>query len=187
MIEADAFQQPRPLTVWFTGLSGSGKSTLAQALVAHAQYSKFSFYVLDGDVLRTGLCSGLGFSAADRRENIRRVAEAAKLLNGAGVNVVCALISPAGADREMAAGIIGGNNFMEVYVATPLTVCESRDPKGLYKRARAGEIPLFTGINSPYEPPTAAALVLENSTQSVEDSINQIARCIDTWRSKQFE
>jgi adenylyl-sulfate kinase len=185
MTEADALKKLRPMTVWLTGLSGSGKSTLAQAMVAHAQFSTFSFYVLDGDILRTGLCNGLGFSAVDRRENIRRVAEAAKLLNGAGVNVVCALISPAGADREMAAEIIGEDNFMEVYVATPLIVCESRDPKGLYKRARAGEIPLFTGINSPYEPPTGAALVLENSTQSVEDSINQIARCIDTWRSTQ--
>lgn len=139
--------------IWFTGLSGSGKSTIANALeqTLHAQGKRT--YILDGDNIRQGLNKDLGFTDADRVENIRRVAEVAKLMMDAGLIVMTAFISPFRAEREMARQLIGSENFVEVYVDTPLEICEQRDPKGLYKKARSGQIPNMTGINSPYEAP----------------------------------
>ncbi|MBT9502922.1 MAG: adenylyl-sulfate kinase [Burkholderiaceae bacterium] len=163
-----------PSTWWLTGLSGAGKSTLAEALSQALVARGVRCFVLDGDVVRAGLCRDLGFSAADRQEHIRRVAEVARLMNEAGLQVICALISPARADREMARQIIGAEAFIEVYLATPLQACEARDPKGLYKRARAGSLPGFTGIDAPYEAPEAPAVGIDTSAESVETSLQQL-------------
>ncbi|MYM28353.1 adenylyl-sulfate kinase [Duganella sp. CY15W] len=151
----------QPATIWLTGLSGAGKSTLAYALERRLCADGRLVYVLDGDNLRHHLNSDLGFSSRDRRENIRRSAEVARLLNDAGLIVICAFISPLREDRAMAQAIIGQANFIETYVSTPCAVCEERDPKGLYQKARAGLIPEFTGISAPYEVPLAPALVLD--------------------------
>lgn len=161
-------------TLWLTGLSGAGKSTLAHALSSHPYFAERRVAVLDGDVMRAGLCSDLGFSAADRHENVRRIAEVAKLLNGAGVHVICALISPLRADRSLARSIIGADGFIEVHVATSLEACEARDPKGLYKRARAGQIAEFTGISSAYETPVDPALTLNTAEASLEDCLARL-------------
>lgn len=153
----------RAATVWFTGLPGAGKTTLAraleQALVARGQ----PCCVLDGDELRRGLCGDLGYSAADRGENIRRAAEVARLLNRAGAVAIVALISPLAADRARAREIIGADAMIEVHVSTSLAICESRDPKGLYKRARLGEIAEFTGVSAPYEAPQSPDLSLDTA------------------------
>lgn len=148
-------------TVWLTGLSGSGKSTLALALSDSLQLQGLACVVLDGDVLRHSLCRNLGFSAADRSENIRRVAQVASLFNQAGAMAIVAMISPMVADRDNARSILGAHRMLEVYLSTPLEVCERRDPKGLYRRARAGEITDFTGISAPYQAPCQAQLVLD--------------------------
>lgn len=144
-----------PVTVWLTGLSAAGKSTLAYGLEAALLEHDHSCYVLDGDNVRSGLSRDLGFGSRDRHENIRRVAEVARLLNDAGLIAITAFISPYRADRAMAREIVGEGRFLEVYVEAPLEVCEARDPKGLYRRARAGDIPDFTGVSAPYEPPAA--------------------------------
>jgi adenylyl-sulfate kinase len=154
--------------VWLTGLSGAGKSTIALALQSMLQRDHIRSYILDGDQMRRGLCADLGFSAVDRTENIRRIAEVARLLTDAGVLVISACISPFRADREMARTIVGTDNFHEIFVDTPLALCEDRDPKGLYRRARAGDLPDFTGIGSPYEAPTKPALRLNTATQDVD-------------------
>jgi bifunctional enzyme CysN/CysC len=146
--------------VWFTGLSGSGKSTLANALEKQLHARGCRTYILDGDNIRMGLNKDLGFTDADRVENIRRVAEVARLMMDAGLIVITAFISPFRREREMARDLIGKDDFFEVFVDTPLAVCEGRDPKGLYRKARNGELPNMTGIDSPYEPPTAPQLVL---------------------------
>ena len=163
----------RGAILWFTGLSGSGKSTLAAALEARLFKKGIATKLLDGDNLRHGLCSDLGFSDADRVENIRRCAETAKLIAEAGLVVITSLISPFAGDRKRA-GIIatkGGVPFVEIYVSTPLEECEKRDPKGLYKKARAGEIKGFTGIDAPYEPPVNPALTLNTAVQSPEECL----------------
>lgn len=147
-------------TLWFTGLSGSGKSTVAVALERTLVTRRIAAYRLDGDNVRLGLCSDLTFSPEDRRENIRRVAEVAKLMNDAGLIVLAAFVSPLAGDRALAASIVGPSAFLEVFVDTPLEVCEARDPKGLYKRARAGAVKDFTGISAPFEAPRAPALSL---------------------------
>lgn len=167
----------RPLTVWLTGLSGAGKSTLAYALEADLFQSGFLPYVLDGDNIRHGLSSNLGFSEADRTENIRRVAETAALMNDAGLIVVTAFISPLRSDRAMARRIIG-EAFVEVHVAAPLVVCEARDPKGLYRKARRGEIPDFTGISAPYETPDNADLVVATDKLGIEEACSDVMRVI---------
>ena len=149
--------------LWFTGLSGSGKSTIADHVSQELTVQNRVVVVLDGDNLRHGLNSDLGFTETDRVENIRRTAEVAKLLADAGIVVLVSLISPYRKDRENAREIVGRDKFMEIYVATPIEVCEARDPKGLYKKARAGEIPNFTGIGAPYEAPSRADLVLDGS------------------------
>jgi adenylylsulfate kinase len=159
----------RAATVWLTGLSGSGKSTLAGIVEAELVRRGVAAYVLDGDNVRHGLCSDLGFGEADRVENIRRVGEVAKLMTDAGLVVLTAFISPFRADRDRVRAMIG-ERFLEVHVATPLAMCEERDAKGLYARARRGEIKDFTGLSSPYEAPLAPELVV--AAAGGEKSVN---------------
>ena len=154
-------------TIWMTGLSGAGKSTLAIELEKTLQTLQCHCVVLDGDKIRTGLCKGLGFSKEDRIENIRRIAEVAKLFNQAGVVVIAALIAPYEEQRQLAKDIIGTENYVEVYISTPLEECERRDPKGLYLKARTGELAYFTGVSAPYEVPLSPALVLDTSALEV--------------------
>ena len=152
-----------PMLLWFTGLSGSGKSTLAGAL-EHALFNAgFHTYLLDGDNVRHGLCKDLGFSLDDRDENLRRVGEVAKLMVDSGLVVLSAFISPTRAERARVRSLFPEGKFIEVHVSTPLSVCESRDPKGLYAKARKGEIANFTGISSPYENPESAELTIDTS------------------------
>ncbi|WP_375346133.1 adenylyl-sulfate kinase [Priestia megaterium] len=160
--------------LWFTGLSGSGKSTVANA-VAKALFDKnIRNYVLDGDNVRFGLNKNLGFSAEDRTENIRRIGEVSKLFVDSGQVVLTAFISPFQEDRAQVRKILEGNEFLEVYVECPLEECEKRDPKGLYKKARSGEIRDFTGIDSPYESPANPELTINTSTQSVEECVQTV-------------
>lgn len=147
--------------VWFTGLSGSGKSTVARAVRAELERRALAATVLDGDEMRRGLCSDLGFSAEDRRENVRRVAEVARLFVDAGTIVLTALISPLEEDRARARALFAPGTFVEAYCAASLDVCEARDPKGLYRRARADRLPDFTGITAPYEVPRAPEVVVD--------------------------
>ena len=163
-----------PKTIWLTGLSASGKSTLAYALEHQLVDMGKPCYVLDGDNVRHGLNKDLNFSEASRTENIRRIAEVAKLMNDAGLIVITAFISPLRADRQMAKAIIG-EDFKEIYVSTSIEVCESRDPKGLYARARAGQIRNFTGISAPYEPPTSTDLTIDTSLGLLEDHVNLLS------------
>jgi adenylylsulfate kinase len=159
--------------LWFTGLSGSGKSTLAQA-VENALFDRgCRTYVLDGDNIRHGLNKNLGFSPEDRSENIRRIGEVANLFNDAGVMALTAFISPYRQDRDDARGI-AGDSFIEIYAKCALDICEERDPKGLYKKARAGEIPEFTGISAPYEEPENAELVIDTGVSSLDDCVIQV-------------
>ncbi len=157
-----------PRTLWLTGLSGAGKSTLARQCVNALQARGQPVLLLDGDQLRAGLCADLGFSPASRRENIRRAAALAALVNDQGFIVVAALISPLRADRVLARELIGDQRFIEVHVATPLAVCEQRDPKGLYQRARRGELAEFTGISAPYEAPLAPRLRLDTAVTDLQ-------------------
>ena len=163
-----------PRVLWLTGLSGAGKSTLATALHEQLRDAGQLVAVLDGDAVRSGLCRGLGFSPQDRRENIRRVAEVARLMREAGLVVICALISPLREDRAMARDIVGAAHFREVHVATPLAVCEERDPKGLYRNARAQALPQFTGISAPYEEPLAPALRIDTSRVDVAAAVSAL-------------
>ena len=168
----------RGAVIWLTGLSGSGKSTLAVALQSRLFRQGIGCTLLDGDNLRHGLNSNLGFSIADRKENIRRAAEAAKLLAEAGLVVITSLISPFETDRRNAAEICrkAGVPFADVYVSTPLEICEARDPKSLYKKARAGEIKEFTGIDSPYEPPAHPMLELRTDLLSKEQALEHLLK-----------
>lgn len=162
---------PSALTWWFTGLPGAGKTTLAQAWAQQLRLQKYSVVVLDGDELRQGLTRDLGFSDADRLENMRRVAEVAKLFNQAGTHALVALVSPTIRGRNTARDIIGPGRFIEVFVSTPLAVCQQRDPKGLYARAAAQEQFGLTGVQSPYEIPDNADLVIDTSQTSVADAL----------------
>ena len=168
-----------PLTIWMTGLSGSGKSTLANEVEKRLVAAGKHTMLLDGDNIRHGLNKNLGFREVDRVENIRRIAEVAKLMNDAGLIVLAAFISPYASDRENARNIIGSDHFIEIHVSTPLDVCEDRDTNGLYEKARAGEIPEFTGISSPYEPPDNPDLVIDTSQCIVEDAVNQVIRMME--------
>jgi adenylyl-sulfate kinase len=163
-----------PVTLWLTGLSGSGKSTLASALELRLTDTGHPCYRLDGDNLRHGLNRDLGFSPEDRRENIRRVAEVARLMNDAGLVVITAFISPYRADRAMARKIIGADRFVEVYLSADLATCERRDPKGLYAKARRGELPGFTGVNAPYEVPQAADIVVDTAAITVDEATQRL-------------
>jgi bifunctional enzyme CysN/CysC len=162
--------------VWLTGLSGAGKSTIANALEKRLHASGVRTYLLDGDNVRHGLCKDLGFTAQDRVENIRRVAEVARLMVDAGLVVICALISPFEAERRMARELLADGEFFEVFVDVPLAVAETRDPKGLYRKARAGDLKNFTGIDSPYEVPTAPELVIDTTVLDVVTAVEQIVR-----------
>lgn len=162
------------LMIWFTGLSGSGKSTIAIALERELQQRGLLCRILDGDNIRSGINNNLGFSAEDRVENIRRIAEVGKLFVDTGIITLAAFISPNNEIRELAAGIIGKEDFLEIYVSTPLEECERRDVKGLYAKARRGEIKNFTGISAPFEAPTHPALSLDTSKLSLKESVDQL-------------
>ena len=172
-IRADKMGQ-KPMTIWFTGLSGAGKSTLANELEKRLNVSGKFTMLLDGDNVRMGLNNNLGFEEGDRVENIRRVAEVAKLMNDAGLIVLTSFISPYLGDREMAKKIIGTENYIEVYVSTPLEECEKRDVKGLYKKARKGEIPNFTGISSPYEAPVCPDIEIDTRKYTINEAVDYI-------------
>lgn len=160
--------------VWFTGLSGSGKSTIAIALERELHKRGVLCRILDGDNIRSGINNNLGFSESDRVENIRRIAEISKLFVDTGIVTIAAFISPNNDIREMAARIIGSDDFLEIYVSTPLEECERRDVKGLYAKARKGEIKNFTGISAPFEAPVHPALTLDTSVLSLEESVSQL-------------
>jgi adenylylsulfate kinase len=164
----------RGATIWLTGLSGSGKSTLARALESALFERGCSVYVLDGDNIRHGLNRDLGFSPEDRKENIRRIGEVAKLFTDAGTFAITAFISPYREDRDMVRALMPKRDFLEVYVDCALDVCETRDPKGLYKKARAGQIPEFTGISAPYEAPVSPELTLRTDLLSVDQCVEQM-------------
>jgi adenylylsulfate kinase len=162
------------MVIWFTGLSASGKTTLALALENKLYEEGFLTQILDGDIVREGLCNNLGFSNGDRTENIRRIAEVSKLFCQSGIITISAFISPTNQIRQIARDIIGANDFLEVFVSTPLEVCEKRDPKGMYKKARAGEIKEFTGITSVYEAPVSPDLIIDTTQLSVEKSTEEL-------------
>lgn len=176
--DKEALLGQRGIMIWFTGLSGSGKSTVAIALERELQKRGLLCRILDGDNIRSGINNNLGFSAEDRVENIRRIAEIGKLFVDTGIITLAAFISPNNDIREMAARIIGKEDFMEIYVSTPLEECERRDVKGLYAKARQGEIRNFTGISAPFEAPEHPALSLDTSVLSVEESVNQLLALI---------
>lgn len=165
----------RGAIIWFTGLSGAGKSTLAHAVEEHLHQMGCRTFVLDGDNVRHGLCGDLGFSATDRVENIRRVGEVAKLFMEAGVIVLTAFISPFREDRNKVRAMVQPGEFVEIYCRCPVEVCEQRDTKGLYQKARAGEIGQFTGISSPYEAPDRPELAVNTSERSLQDCVQQVA------------
>lgn len=162
--------------LWFTGLSGSGKSTIAIALEKELYARGFHCYLLDGDNVRSGLCSNLSFTAEDRKENIRRISETSKLFVDAGVICINAFVSPTIEVRQMAKEIIGEDDFVEVFINTPLEVCEARDVKGLYKKARAGEIKNFTGIDAPYEAPVNPKIEIKTVEQSIKEACDKIIK-----------
>ena len=166
--------QHKSVVLWFTGLSGSGKSTLAHSVEEQLYQLGLNTFVLDGDNVRHGLNKDLGFSDQDRKENIRRISEAAKLMLEAGVITLTAFISPFKEEREMARSLMPHGDFIEIHCNCPLEVCETRDVKGLYKRARNGEIKDFTGISSPYEAPVKPELKIDTNTLSLEDSTRQV-------------
>ncbi len=172
--ERSQLKAQKPCILWFTGLSGSGKSTIANAVESRLLEMQRHTYLLDGDNVRMGLNKGLGFSDEDRIENIRRIGEVSKLFVDAGTIVLTAFISPFRVDRAQVKALVETDEFIEVFVDTPLAVCESRDPKGLYKKARNGEIPHFTGISSPYEAPEKAEIHIHNDDISIEDVTTQI-------------
>lgn len=163
-----------PMCLWMTGLSGAGKSTLANALEQELNKNGRHTYILDGDNLRHGLNSDLGFTEADRNENVRRAAEAAKLMVDAGLIVIVGLISPFRKERNWARSLFNSDQFKEVYISTPIRECEKRDVKGLYKKARQGEVKDFTGIDSPYEPPINSEVTIDTQNVSVIECVHQI-------------
>lgn len=170
-LERQQLLSQKPATLWLTGLSGAGKSTLAFAIERALVDEGRACYVLDGDNIRLRLNRDLGFSPVDRSENIRRIAEVARLMNDAGLIAIAAFICPLAVDRTLAKDIIGPSFFREVFVSTALDVCESRDPKGMYSKARAGKLPNFTGVSSPYEVPTDPDLSIDTSNTSISDAV----------------
>ena len=176
--DKESLLKQRGIMIWFTGLSGSGKSTIAIALERELQKRGLLCRILDGDNIRSGINNNLGFSAEDRIENILRIAEIGKLFVDTGIITIAAFISPNNAIREMAANIIGKEDFMEVYISTPIEECERRDVKGLYAKARRGEIKDFTGVSSPFEAPQHPDLSLDTSVLSVEESVNLLLNLI---------
>jgi len=170
----EAMNKHRGVILWFTGLSGAGKSTLAHAVEEHLHLMGCHTFVLDGDNVRHGLCGDLGFSAEDRVENIRRVGEVTKLFMEAGVIVLTAFISPFREDRHKVRAMVQQGEFIEIYCQCPIDVCEQRDVKGLYKKARAGEIGQFTGISSDYEPPNAPELIVKTAETNLQDCVQKV-------------
>lgn len=160
--------------IWLTGLSGSGKTTLSKALYNHFQKNDMASYLLDGDVIRTGLCSDLGFSIEDRNENIRRISEVSKLISNAGIITITAFISPLRAHRDFCRSILQKEQFIEVFIDCPLSTCEDRDVKGLYKKARNNEISNFTGISSPYETPINPEITVQTNNMKVSECLDVI-------------
>jgi len=172
--------ETKPFVLWFTGLSASGKTTLAGLLHAELAKSGFRCFVLDGDRLRSGLCSDLGFSPEDRAENLRRAGEVARLLVDAGLVVIAAFISPYLADRARVRSRFEKNQFYEIYLECPIEVCRQRDPKGLYRKAQEGLIPAFTGVSDPYQPPSAPDLVIRTGELTAQQSLEALRRfCLD--------
>lgn len=169
-----ALNKHKSALIWITGLPASGKSSIAHALESTLIYNKIRAYVLDGDNIRHGLCKDLGFSSSDRRENIRRVGEVAKLFVDAGIVTIAAFASPYSHDRLMVREMFNKNDFIEVYLKCSLSVCESRDPKGHYRMARMGEIKNFTGISDPYEPPEDPEIILETDKLTIKESVKKI-------------
>ena len=176
--DKESLLHQRGMMIWFTGLSGSGKSTIALGVERELHRLGILCRILDGDNIRTGINAGLGFSADDRRENIRRIAEVGKLFVDTGIVTLAAFVSPTNEYRQMARDIIGADDFKEVYVSTPLEECERRDVKGLYARARRGEVKDFTGISAPFEVPEHPALTIDTSTQPLETSVAQVIELI---------
>lgn len=174
----EALNGHRSAILWFTGLSGAGKSTLAHAVEERLHQLGCLTFVLDGDNVRHGLCGDLGFSDADRQENIRRVGELAKLMLEAGVITLTAFISPFRAERELARRLVADGDFIEIYCNCSLNVCESRDVKGLYQKARQGQIPHFTGISSPYQPPDHPELIVNTDQAELEACVEQVMRVL---------
>lgn len=172
----EALLNQKPKLIWFTGLSGSGKSTLAVQLEAALHAQGFKTYLLDGDNIRSGLNKDLAFTDEARVENIRRISEVCKLFLDAGVVLLSAFISPFKADREQVKGIVGKEHYIEVFVDAPLEVCEQRDVKGLYKKARTGEVKNFTGISSPYERPAHPDIVIATDKMSVNESLDLLVK-----------
>lgn len=170
----ETLMQQKGMCLWFTGLSGSGKSTLANALDGELHRVGAKTYLIDGDNIRHGLCRDLGMDEAERSENIRRAGEVARLMVDAGLVVLCAFISPYQRDRQRVRALFEPAQFIEVYVATPQALCERRDPKGLYRKARKGLISNFTGIDSPYERPVAAEVVVDTGVERIEDAVRRL-------------
>ncbi len=169
----EALLEQKGRVFWFTGLSGSGKSTIAKGLEKALHEKGYLVMVLDGDNVRMGINNNLGFSEADRTENIRRIAEVAKLFLNCGVITICCFVSPTVAIRQLAKDIIGVTDFEEIYINTPLEECERRDVKGLYAKARTGEVKDFTGISAPFEAPVKADLEIKTANQTIEQSVNE--------------
>ena len=169
----------RSVIIWFTGLSGSGKSTLAHAVEEELHLEGCRTFVFDGDNVRHGLCANLSFSEEDRHENIRRIGEMSKLFIEAGVIALTAFISPFRVDRERVRALVSENDFIEIYCNSPLEVCEERDVKGLYKKARKGEIKNYTGISSPYEEPEHPDLVLDTANETVEANVQNVIKLLE--------
>ena len=176
--DREALLKQKGIMIWFTGLSGSGKSTLAIALERELYKQGILCRILDGDNIRSGINNNLGFSEADRTENIRRIAEVSKLFVDCGIVTIAAFISPTHAIRRMASEIIGEDDFLEVYVSTPIEECERRDVKGLYAKARRGEIKEFTGISSPFEAPEHLFISIDTSRQSLADSVKVLLEAV---------
>ena len=172
--DREAMNGHKSIIIWFTGLSGSGKSTLAYALEDILHKNNIRTFVLDGDNIRHGLCKDLGFSNSDRVENIRRIGEVSKLMMEAGTIVLAAFISPFKKDRKIVRELVIEGDYVEVFCNAPLDICESRDVKGLYKKARSGEIPEFTGVSSPYENPSKPELILDTNTLSIKECLEKI-------------
>ncbi|MCG6188299.1 adenylyl-sulfate kinase [Maribellus maritimus] len=174
----EIYLKQRAKVIWFTGLSGSGKTTIASALEKRLFELNYFCQILDGDNVRSGINKNLKFTAEDRIENIRRIAEVSKLFMNCGIILICAFISPTNEIREMAREIIGDEDYLEVFINTPLEVCENRDPKGLYKKARTGEIKNFTGISAPFEAPNHPFVEIDNSNPNIDKTVTELLRAI---------
>jgi adenylylsulfate kinase len=174
----EIYLKQRAKVIWFTGLSGSGKTTIASALEKKLFELNYFCQILDGDNVRSGINKNLKFTEEDRLENIRRIAEVSKLFMNCGIILICAFISPTNEIREMARKIIGDGDYIEVFVNTPLEVCEKRDPKGLYKKARAGKIKNFTGISAPFEAPTHPFIEIDNSNPNLDETVTELLKAI---------